>query len=99
MITVSTNILSLPLVLAIWALDSLLFLAAMRLTLRGIPRAETTGVYRSLRDLTDPIPRAIGRWVSNRRARSLRLWVSWVIFILGLIVGRCLMSGILALLM
>ena len=88
MITIPVTILSVPLVIAMWAIDSVLFLVVARLILGRIGPMRVTASYRSLEQLIDPVAARIGRWLSHRTGRSVRQGAQWMAFILGLCTAR-----------
>lgn len=83
MISIPLTPLTMPLVLAIWAIDTALFLIVARSVLgRSRPVSSTQG-YRSLRQLTDPMPRFIERLLPGSSWPTLDRRVQW--FLLGLL--------------
>ena len=92
--TTNMSIFALPFLLAIWAMDLYLLLASIRLILPRISGDRPSRWCMTLRQFTDPIPEAIGRWLSARGARSTPNWLPWVIVILGSLVLRHLLIWI-----
>ena len=88
MITIPVTILGVPLVIAVWAIDSVLFLVVARLMLGWISPMRVTASYRLLEQLIDPVAASIGRSLSHRTGRSVRQGVQWTAFILGLCAAR-----------
>lgn len=89
--TTNTSIFALPVLLAIWALDLYLLLAAIPLILSRISGDRPNHWCMSLRQFTDPIPMAIHRWLMRRRTTPIPGWMPWLIVILGCLVLRHLL--------
>ena len=95
MITVPLNLLSLPFILAIWALDSMLFLATLRLALRKSSRVQAMGAFHALKQLTDPLPRFVARRLHRLELETDRPWLPWFLVMLALVTGRYVLLGLL----
>ena len=77
MILYTTNILSLPILLLIWAIDLYLLAAGIRLILSRIPAA--SGASRGLGGFTDPVPGVVGSWLSAIRRKAVPAWLPWLL--------------------
>ncbi len=86
----------LPLVLAAWAIDSLLFLTLMRLVMRQIADFRSTETYRGLRLLTEPLNRMAERSINRWRNKPVAPWAPWLAVVAALYLGRCVLVGVLA---
>ncbi len=93
----STNILAGPLMLAVWAMDAYLLIVMLRMVLGQVSTMRTTTFYGALRQLTDGLPRVMGRWLSRVRQDVNPPWLPWVAVILGILTGRHLLVWIVAL--
>ena len=96
MLAIPVSIVSLPLALAVWATDSFLFLAGLRLALGHWPTARAHGAYKALEQITDPVLQAFERWIVMHTARTPKPWVRWVAVVLALMLARSLLVSILA---
>ena len=97
MIIVPLNILSLPLLIVLWVIDSLLFLAVSRLLLRKISRIRATQAYAGLTQLTDPLHNVVERWLAKRKKGPAPPWAPWFCVLCGLLVIRYIVTGVLVL--
>ena len=88
MIVIPLTLLSVPLVIGVWAIDSVLFLVVARLMLGRIGPMHAMASYRTLQQLIDPVAASIGRWLSHRTGRSVHQYAQWMAFILGLCLAR-----------
>ena len=95
MIAIPLNLLSVPFILAIWALDSTLFVVALRLALRKSSRAQAMPTYHALKKLTDPLPRFVERRLHHSEIDTDRPWLPWFLVVLTLVVSRYLLLGLL----
>jgi hypothetical protein len=84
----TNNILALLLVLAIWAIDTWLFVAGLRLILSLFPSIQHSNFCHSLAELVDPLTQTVVPYVSRWSHRSIPPWLPWVIIILAAIVVR-----------
>jgi len=91
MIIHTTNILALPLILAVWCIDMFLLLAAIRFVLSKIAAAQTGGLCLTLQRVTDPIPTAVHRRLMRQRTTPIPGWLPWLIVILACLVFRHLL--------
>jgi hypothetical protein len=88
----TTNVLALPLVFCIWAVDLYLLLACVRLILGKWSGETAARICHSLKPITDPLPMAIRRWlVARGQGRPTANWVPWAITIGGGLVLRHLL--------
>lgn len=83
-----------PLVLIIRLIDAYLFVASVRLLLERFEGASSLAACRTLQRFTDPLPRALHRWVTRRRKRPTPAWVAWLIVLLGGMALRYLVLAI-----
>ena len=83
MMVYTTNILAVPLVLLIWALDLYLFLAAARLLAGRFSGQKAAQLCSGLQPFTDPMPHAVERWIASRTRRSIPTWLPWGIVIVA----------------
>ena len=95
MLVVPMNILCVPLIVLIWALDSTLFVMVLRLALRKSNRVQTMAMYQALKQLTDPLPRLVERKLSQSDIDTDRPWLPWFLVVLTLVTSRYLLLGIL----
>ena len=73
------NIFAAPLVLIIWAIDCYVFASVIRLLLGRCRQAQASKAGLALQSVTDPIPQALRRWLSARRAAPAPPWLPWLI--------------------
>lgn len=92
MIIHTTNILTGPLLLGIWAIDIYLFLAAARLVLGRLSSTCNGRVCLALKLFTDPIPGRVLQRLQQRRASPVPLWQPWVIVLGSAVVIRHLLA-------
>ena len=91
MIVYTTNILVVPLILSIWAIDFYLFAASVRLILGQLSATRSSVFCQALRELVDPVPARVESWLTVRRRRPIPSWISWVIVIgVGLVARHLL---------
>jgi hypothetical protein len=99
--TRGTEMLILPLnmtallLLPLWAIDLCLLLAAARWFLAQVGGPRSAQVLASLRQVTDPLPDAMGQWLSRRLQRSLPPWVRWAGWFIVLLLSRQILVWIL----
>lgn len=86
MIIYPLNILMLPLLLIVWAIDAYLFIAAVRWLSRQI--APESALASRLQQITQPPVHRISNWLSRKVNPQAASWLSWVILLLGLFVIR-----------
>jgi len=87
-----TNILTVPLLLLIWSLDSMLFLVVLRLVVSRM--APDARLKRSLHDLTDPIFRFAEGAVHARFTQPMRDWQVRAIAVAGLVLARYILVAV-----
>jgi hypothetical protein len=89
----TTNILALPLVLCIWAVDLYLLMACARLILGKWSGETAARICHGLKPITDPLPMAIRRWLQGHRGNLIPGWVPWAIVIgAGLVLRHLLIA-------
>ena len=81
------NILYLPLILAIYAVDTYLLLAAIRLAMDRF----NNRFIDALRQVVDPVPQRVIAWLATRGVRPVRRWAVWLLVFVALIVLRHLL--------
>ena len=94
MIIYTHNILTAPLLIAVWCIDLYLFLAAIRFVLITMQGTQSNGLHLFLQRLTDPIPLAIHRRLIRRRTTPIPGWFPWLIVVFGCLVLRHLLIWI-----
>ena len=87
----------LTLALAAWALDSWLFLIALRLSLGWIGAVRTATAYSSIQDLTDPLRDLAERGLSAKTGRIAPSWILWPMVVLALVLARQILTAAAAL--
>ncbi len=93
MIVMGPTLMSLPVAVALWALDGLLFLFVLRLALARTPYA---ALANGLAPFTDALVERVVHWLPN--LRNLRPAARWALAVTFLVVLRCLLIGFLVLL-
>ncbi len=88
MIIYTTNILALPLILLVWAIDLYLLLAGIRLLLSRIRSSRTHSFCLVIRRFTDPLPCAVRQWLSTRQTKPVPNWLPWLIVGAGAVLIR-----------
>ena len=96
MIIVPMNLLSIPLVFAMWTIDSLLFLTPIRLALRKFGVFSSTEAYRGLRLLTEPVHRLAESSLHRWRRKPAAPWAPWLLVVAALYLGRTVLLGVMA---
>ncbi len=92
---ISTNILALPLIVIVWAMDTYLFIASLRLVLGRVTAMQSKPLYLSLQQLADGIPNRVDRWIAGWRDVSNPSWLPWLVVLVSLIVIRHLVVWVL----
>jgi len=89
--TYTTNILALPLVLIVWAVDMYLMLM-LAYAVTGKLSGERVGQLRTcLGQFIEPVPQAVGHWLGQHTAKPLKQWVSWaIVAFVGLVIRHLL---------
>ena len=95
MIVYTVSMFMLPLAFLAWAIDVYLFLAALRLILPLFSAPWVKRVCRPLKNLVDPVPNAIRRWLENHKDDPGPAWLPWIITLGGGIVLKHLLLGLL----
>ena len=88
MIIYPLNILTWPVVLAIWALDSYLFAVSLRMLLELRAGRKNDSVFTTLRALVDDLPAFVGAWAARYRCRPCPNWLAWVVVLVVVVVVR-----------
>ena len=86
MMVVPVNILSLPVLLSVWAIDAFVFLVSLRWLLHSMPVMRQKRFYRSLVGVADWLPDLLHSWLDCGPR-----WVSWVVIILAALLLRYVM--------
>ena len=86
---INYNIFAFPLVLLISAIDLWLLLVAIRSILSWFPSAGR--ICQALSRFTDPVPQAVGNWLSVKLSRPVRAWPAWLVVALTALVIRHLL--------
>ena len=82
------NLMALPFVLAIWAIDAYVLLVCVRLISGRLSGPKAMQLCSWLKPLTDPLPQAAGRWLRTRMKRVVPRWLPWLVTILLLSLVR-----------
>ena len=87
----TTNILALPLVLIVWALDIYLLLVMVYVVAGKLSGERASRVRQCLEQFARPMPQAVRRWLERRTAKPVKQWVPWVVVALvGLVIRHLL---------
>jgi hypothetical protein len=86
MIYITTNTLAFPLMLLLWTINGLLFIAVWRLILGKV--APSSGFCRGLVQCTDPFVQAVQHWCEARWERSVATAWFWAGALLLLFMAR-----------
>jgi len=84
----TTNVLALPLVLCIWAVDLYLLMACARLILGKWSGETAARICHGLKPITDPLPAAVRGWLGRRWARPVPGWVPWAVALFAALILR-----------
>ena len=96
--TYTTNILALPLVLTIWALDMYLFLLMVYSVSTRLSGKRASQLCSCLKPFMCPLPQAVRRWLGRHTATPVKQWVPWAVVIFaGLIIRYLLVLMIVSL--
>ncbi len=90
MIIYTTSLFAVPLMLLVWAADTYVFLASIRLVLGRVAAPRESGWFGGLQHLTDGLPRLADAQL-RRWFRKIPPWVPWATVILAAIVLRHLL--------
>lgn len=89
MMIYSTTIFALPCVLAVWAIDSYLFIAFVRAVCGRFAPAESPRPWcHSLSALTDPVVEPVRAWLTRITGSTVPRWAGWAAVICGLLLVR-----------
>jgi hypothetical protein len=88
MIIYTTNILAIPLLLAVFLTDAYLLLACLRLTSAHLAGEAAQRVCQGLRAVTDPLPAAVGRLLGRGQAKTVPAWLPWLVVVSGVVIVR-----------
>lgn len=94
MIIYTTNILAVPLLLVVWAIDMFLGLSALRLLMGRNHALKNHPAGQALVYLTDPIHQAVAQRLAAWRGRPLPSWASWTILIIAATAVQQLLVGV-----
>ena len=92
----TTNILALPLILIIWALDMYLFLLMVYSVLTRLSGERARQLCLCLKPLTDPLPQAVRRWLGQHTSKPVKQWVPWAVVIFAGLIVRHLLVVVIA---
>ena len=96
--TYTTNILAVPLVLTIWAVDVYLFLLLARGILSHLPSERTNRLRSCLEQLTEPLLQIVKRRLQRHAAKPIKPWVPWAVIALAVLIIRHLLVMLITLL-
>ena len=68
-----------PFIILIWLIDGYLLLAGLRLVLGYIPSTAQSRFCAGLQLFTDPIPKALARFIESIKGRPVSQSISWFI--------------------
>ncbi len=83
MTEVDVTLMTLPILLFIWAVDAYVFLVALRWVVRAMPAARGRVWARGVVELADRLPNAL-----RARYPEVPAWLPWLATMLGLLVLR-----------
>ena len=86
--TYTTNILAVPLVLALWAMDMYLLLLMVYSVLTRFSGERASQLCICLRPFTEPLPQAVRRWLGQHTSTPVKQWVPWAIVVFGCLIVR-----------
>jgi hypothetical protein len=89
-----TDIFAVPLLLGVWAIDGYLFMLSLRLVADQVAGARSSEWHRGLCRLVDGPPRVVEDWLARQRGRRSPGWMPWVIIIVGIVLLRQLLAGV-----
>lgn len=94
----TTNILAVPLVIALWTMDVYFFLLMAYGILTRLSGERVSQLRSSLKPLTAPLLQFVERWLARRMNKAVKQWIPWVVVIFGcLIIRHVLVSLIVSL--
>ena len=85
---VINNILALPFMVILWAMDALVFVVALQMVLDGLVGFRAPSLVRCLREITDPLKQSIRRCVVKFRGEPWPDWAIWLLAIVGILLLR-----------
>ncbi len=93
----TTNILAVPLVVAVWAVDMYLMLLLARVVLSGLSNSRAGKLHDRLRPLTDPPMMVVQGCLERHSTRPIKRWVPWAVVVTCGITVRHMLIAVLAL--
>ena len=84
----TTNILAVPLVIALWALDMYLFLLIAYSVLTRLSGERASQLCSCLKLFTEPLPQVVKRWLGRHTSTPVKQWVPWAVVILACLIIR-----------
>jgi len=96
MIITPLNLLTLPVLLVIWAIDVYLWMTCLRLVLGRFIGVQGTALYAGLCELTNPVRNTVDRCLSLVRRRPFPSWLLWLTGIFMMLITRHLLLFIIA---
>jgi len=94
MITYRITILTLPIAILIWILDTYLIMTAARHLLRRFSGDRAVQACSCLRHFTDPPAEAVRHWLRLRMDRTVPSWLPWLFVITAVVILRHLLAMI-----
>ena len=88
MIIFRTSVMALPIVLLVWALDSYMFILALRLILGSARSIHSSRFYLALPQLTDGAAHRVDAWLARVRGKSNPAWLPWLVVVTTLVLVR-----------
>jgi hypothetical protein len=85
MIIIIHNLMALPLLLVVWALDTFLLVVFLRLLLARLKGPGPARYSSLLVPLTDPPCAAVKRWRAARLKHPTPVWLPWAVLVGGLL--------------
>ncbi|NLX15200.1 MAG: hypothetical protein GXY44_16350 [Phycisphaerales bacterium] len=86
-----TNIRMLPLALALWAINTWLFIASLRLLLGQLSATQHSRFCLCLAELTDPPIMAVHQQMLRWLQRSIPAWLPWLLVFSAVVIARHLL--------
>ena len=96
MIVVPMSWMSLACGLTVWALDSFLFLVALRVVLSASARGRSSHCQAALRQLTDPAVVRVEQWLSGHVQRPAPTWAPWLTVMVTVTLARSALMWVVA---
>jgi hypothetical protein len=85
MIIITHSLLAFPLLLVIWALDTFLLVAFLRLLLAQLKGPRPARYSSLLAPLVDPPCAAVQRLLATRLKHPIPVWLPWTVLVAGLV--------------